>query len=214
MVGWHHRCNGHEFEWALGVGDGQGSLVCYSPWGHKESDTTERLNWTEGLHCCTRAFVSCGERGLLSIQDGRDSHCGGISCWGARALECVGFSSWGTRALLPGDMWDLPGPGPNPCPLHWQTDSQPLDHLGSHTVFFIFSLYNSQNQILDFLDWFPKYFKSFLPPPHFSYCFSFLYFLRDFTNFIFQVSMFLISTIIHFIFIFKSSALFSEYYFS
>ena len=35
---------GHEFEQALGVGDGQGRLVCYSPWGHKESDTTERLN--------------------------------------------------------------------------------------------------------------------------------------------------------------------------
>ena len=47
MVGWHHRLNGHEFEWALGVGDGQGSLVCCSPWDHKESDTTEQLNWTE-----------------------------------------------------------------------------------------------------------------------------------------------------------------------
>ena len=44
MVGWHHRLNGHEFEEALGVGDGQGSLTCYSPWGHKESDTTEQLN--------------------------------------------------------------------------------------------------------------------------------------------------------------------------
>ena len=44
MVGWHHRLNGHEFEQALGVGDGQRSLVCCSPWGHKESDTTERLN--------------------------------------------------------------------------------------------------------------------------------------------------------------------------
>ena len=41
------RLNGHEFEWALGVGDGQGSLVCCSPWSHKESDTTEQLNWTE-----------------------------------------------------------------------------------------------------------------------------------------------------------------------
>ena len=41
MVGWHHRCNGHEFEYALGVGDGQGSLVCCSPWGGKESDMTE-----------------------------------------------------------------------------------------------------------------------------------------------------------------------------
>ena len=44
MVGWHHRLNGHEFEQDLGVGDGQGSLVCCSPWGPKESDTTERLN--------------------------------------------------------------------------------------------------------------------------------------------------------------------------
>ena len=44
MVGWHHRFNGHEFEQAPGDGDGQGSLVCYSPWGHKESDTTEQLN--------------------------------------------------------------------------------------------------------------------------------------------------------------------------
>ena len=47
MVGWHHWLDGHEFEQALGVGDGQGSLECYSPWGHKELDTTERLNWTE-----------------------------------------------------------------------------------------------------------------------------------------------------------------------
>ena len=42
-VGWHHWLDGHEFEQALGVGDGQGSLVCYSPWCCKESDTTERL---------------------------------------------------------------------------------------------------------------------------------------------------------------------------
>ena len=44
MVGWHHRLSGHEFEQALGVGEGQGSLVCFSPWGRKESDTTELLN--------------------------------------------------------------------------------------------------------------------------------------------------------------------------
>ena len=49
MVGWHHRLNGLEFELALGVGDGQGSLVCCSTWGCKESDTTEQLNWTELL---------------------------------------------------------------------------------------------------------------------------------------------------------------------
>ena len=44
MVGWHHRCNGHEFEKALGVGDGQGSLAYCSPWGCKVSDMTEQLN--------------------------------------------------------------------------------------------------------------------------------------------------------------------------
>ena len=44
MVGRHHQLYGHEFEQALGVGDGQGGLACCSPWGHKEWDTTERLN--------------------------------------------------------------------------------------------------------------------------------------------------------------------------
>ena len=43
MVGWHYRLSGHEFEQAAGDGEGQGSLARYSPWGHKESDTTERL---------------------------------------------------------------------------------------------------------------------------------------------------------------------------
>ena len=41
MVGWHHQLDGHEFEQALGVGDGLGSLACCSPWGRKESDSTE-----------------------------------------------------------------------------------------------------------------------------------------------------------------------------
>ena len=45
MVGWHHQLNGHEFGWTPGVGDGQGVLACCSPWGHKEFDMTERLNW-------------------------------------------------------------------------------------------------------------------------------------------------------------------------
>ena len=44
MVGWHHRLNGHESEQALGVGDGQGSLACCSPWDCKESDMTVQLN--------------------------------------------------------------------------------------------------------------------------------------------------------------------------
>ena len=50
MVGWHHRLNGHGFGWTPGVGDGQGGLVCFSPWGCKGLDTTEQLNWTELIH--------------------------------------------------------------------------------------------------------------------------------------------------------------------
>ena len=51
MAGWHHRLNGHEFGWTPGVGDGQGGLACCDSWGHKESDTTEWLKWTEpNLH--------------------------------------------------------------------------------------------------------------------------------------------------------------------
>ena len=47
MAGWHHRLDGHGIEWTLGVGDGQGGLACCNSWGHKESDKTERLKWTE-----------------------------------------------------------------------------------------------------------------------------------------------------------------------
>ena len=54
MAGWHHQLDGHEFGWTPGVGDGQGGLACCDSWGHKESDTTEQLNWTE-LKQCGRA---------------------------------------------------------------------------------------------------------------------------------------------------------------
>ena len=50
MVGWHYWLDGHEFEQAPGVGDGQGSLACCSPWGRKELDKTEWLNWTKLNH--------------------------------------------------------------------------------------------------------------------------------------------------------------------
>ena len=49
MVGWHHWLNGHEFEYVPGVGNGQGGLVCCSPWVRKQLDTTEWLNWTRCL---------------------------------------------------------------------------------------------------------------------------------------------------------------------
>ena len=47
MVEWHHQLDGHEFEQAPGVGDGQRSLACCSPWGRKESDIAEQLNWND-----------------------------------------------------------------------------------------------------------------------------------------------------------------------
>ena len=64
MVGWYHQLDGHEFEQAPGVGDGQGSLACCSPWGHKKLNTTAWLNWTDtvfwimpfiisSICCCT-----------------------------------------------------------------------------------------------------------------------------------------------------------------
>ena len=49
MAGWHYRLDECESEWTLGVGDGQGGLACCNSWGRKESDTTERLNWTDSL---------------------------------------------------------------------------------------------------------------------------------------------------------------------
>ena len=58
MVVLHHWYNGHEFEQALGVGDGQGSLACCSPWGRKESDTTERLNWTDYYISYSHTFLA------------------------------------------------------------------------------------------------------------------------------------------------------------
>ena len=57
MAGWRHRHNGHGFGWTLGVGDGQGGLACSGSWGHKQLDTTERLNWTELKHCLKAAVL-------------------------------------------------------------------------------------------------------------------------------------------------------------
>ena len=57
MVGWHHRLKGHGFGWTPGVGDGQGGLAWCDSWGRKESDMTERLNWTEVLFSLLSAFL-------------------------------------------------------------------------------------------------------------------------------------------------------------
>ena len=61
MAGWHYWLNGLESEWTPGVGDGQGGLVCCDSWGHKESDTTEWLNWTELKPLTEWMTTNCGK---------------------------------------------------------------------------------------------------------------------------------------------------------
>ena len=69
MVGWHHRLNGHGFEQAPGAGVGQGSLACYCPWGRKELDTTEQLNWTEVRYDCGVIFkITTRGRDILQMR--------------------------------------------------------------------------------------------------------------------------------------------------
>ena len=76
MVGWHRRLDGHEFERVPGVGDGRGSLACCGPWGHKESDKTWRLNWTEmkniSLKSSRKMFMRSWIWSFKSSQQGRD----------------------------------------------------------------------------------------------------------------------------------------------
>ena len=59
MVGWHHQHDGHEFEQAPRVGDGQRSLVCCIPWGHKELDMTEQVNLTDIQYIKFYIFIEC-----------------------------------------------------------------------------------------------------------------------------------------------------------
>ena len=73
MAGWHHQLDVHEFGWTPGAGDGQGSLVCSNPWGRKESDTTEWLNWTVGP-CQQKSFYlvvfASGNQRVIEILKG------------------------------------------------------------------------------------------------------------------------------------------------
>ena len=65
MVGWHHQLNGHEFEQAPGDGEGQDSLTCCSPWGCKESDTTEQPNNNKNMGLKERSSVTLGAQDKL-----------------------------------------------------------------------------------------------------------------------------------------------------
>ena len=101
MVGWHHQLNGHEFEQVPGVGDGQGGLACCSPWGCKESDMTERLNWTE-LNWTEGAVVS-----FPGGSSGKESTCQCRRHKGRGFHPWVRKSTW-RRALQPTPVF-LPG---------------------------------------------------------------------------------------------------------
>ena len=87
MVGWHHRLNEHEFGWILGVGDGQGGLVCCSPWGRKESDTTERLNWT-----AVKSFLGASPHSIYLLNAGCWIHGGEAHC--SISEQLCRFAEW------------------------------------------------------------------------------------------------------------------------
>ena len=98
MVGWHHRLNGHEFEQALGVGDGQGSLACCSPWDRKESDTTERLSRTEHPH---QSILLIGSKKSFENANGlNNSHNCCCLAWARSSLYLFSSSAW--HQPLPG----------------------------------------------------------------------------------------------------------------
>jgi len=116
MAGWHHRLDGHEFEWTPGVGDGQGGLACCDSCGHKELDTTGRLNWTEwwqyaGFHLVVKNLpANAGDRRDMGLIPGLGRSSGGghgnpfqYSClenpmdkgaWQATVLKVTKSQTW------------------------------------------------------------------------------------------------------------------------
>ena len=80
MAGWHYWLDGCEFEWTPGDGDGQGGLVCCDSWGRKESDMTERLNWTE-LNWGSADSAFGTYRGVTSPESLSCAHCHSPVCW-------------------------------------------------------------------------------------------------------------------------------------
>ena len=156
MIGWHHQLNAHEFEHTPGVGDGQGGLVCCSPWGLKESDMTERLNWTEvlktslfyllvvmGLLCFVMAILYLRQTGttlwlvhrlLIEVASLVMEH----RLWGVPASVAAAPRLQGTDLVVvvhefSGSMacGIFVDQGSNRCLLHWLEASLPLSHQGS-----------------------------------------------------------------------------------
>ena len=101
MVGWHHHLNGHEFEQTLGPSEGQGSLAGCSPWGHRESDTTEQLNnmygGKAGSPIVSWLVLNDGDRDQAQNRRTR------LPSWAIFSLR---------ELLLPANMLDWPDPPP------------------------------------------------------------------------------------------------------
>ena len=123
MAGWHHQYNGHEFEQIPGVGDGQGGLACCSPWGFKESDTTERLNdnkssFVELISMTEDEMVGWHHRlnGHAFEQTHREAWCAtvhGVSkTWTWLQFSCSGMSD----SLQPHELQHARPPCPSPTP--------------------------------------------------------------------------------------------------
>ena len=163
MAGSHHRLDGHEFEWTLGVGDGQGGLACCDSWGRKELDTTVRLNWTELYICslplessshlppfstppsCYRApvwvpesyskfplaiyFTYVNVYKAFSVLFVKNIYLSLTAVLILVVVTCSQVVACGLNRFSACGI--LPNLGLNPRPLHWQADTQPLDHHGS-----------------------------------------------------------------------------------
>ena len=101
MIGWHHHLNGHEFEQTLGPSEGQGSLAGCSPWGHRESDTTEQLNNMYG----GKAGSPIVSWLVLNDGDGDQAQ--------KRRTRLPSWAIFSLRELLlPANMLDWPDPPP------------------------------------------------------------------------------------------------------
>ena len=125
MAGWHYQLDG-QFEWTPGVGDGQGGLACYNAWGHKESDTTEWLNWTEDTQRPIKAHKHfhpwCElyhHRAINIIDTGPPFK---QLLFAKQNHECQGFKS-SSQIIVSGK--------PRPyilCPLCWDTSAREVSH--------------------------------------------------------------------------------------
>ena len=94
MVGWHHQLNGHGFGWTPGVGDGQGGLACCSPWGHKELDMTEWLNWLTDDLLGQAQTSPTGAVLVMRNPDILESSCPFLPTWGELSTGHSGSEHW------------------------------------------------------------------------------------------------------------------------